>query len=304
MISIIAPVIALELSVEVKVGGISSICIHPGGQGVDAARAIDEMGEESVLVAFNGGETGMVLKSTLDSYHIKHQLVTVAAPTVAVLKLTTDYREQQVFQIPPMRVSRHESDDLYSAASLLIMNSEAVVFSGVAVEGMPSDFFSNLIRHANNYGVGSVVDLDPELMLSVLPANPTVIKPNVDQLRKFFNLGESLSTDDLLRVATELRRRGARNVVISLGAKGAMAVGEGYALRLTAPTVEAVAERGAGDCMVAALAVGLARKMPFEDVVRVGVAAGCANVLRHGLGTCRRDVTERLLSRVKVQRIR
>lgn len=304
MISIVAPVIALETSVEVKLNSISTICFHPGGQGIDAARAIHEMGGEAVLVAFNGGETGMVLKSLLDAYQIRHQLVPVAAPTVAVLRLTTDYCEKQVFQIPPMRVSRHESDDLYSAASLLIMNSKAVVFSGVDVEGMPTDFFPDLIRHANSYRVGSVVDLDPALMLSVLHAHPTVIKPNVDQLRKLFALSESLSTDELLKAATELRQRGAQNVVISLGAEGALALGDGYALRLTAPKVEAVAERGAGDCMVAALAIGLARKMPFDQVVKVGVAAGCANVLRHGMGTCRRDVTERLLSRVKVQRLR
>ncbi len=295
--------VALEIPVEVKVRGLSSICFHPGGQGIDAARAIREMGEDSVLVAFNGGESGTVLRAMLGAYGIKHQLVPISAPTSATLKLTVDYREQQVFQLPPPRVSRHESDDLYSAASLLTMDCKVVVFSGIAVEGMPTDFFPSLVRHANNHGVKSVVDLEPELMLTVLDAHPTVIKPNVDQLRRIFDLREAPSTDDLLYVAEELRRRGATNVVISLGPLGAVAVGDDFALRLTAPKVEAVVERGAGDCMVAALAVGLAKGMPFEEAARMGTAAGCAKVLRHGFGTCRRDVTERLMSRVKVQRI-
>lgn len=195
MIGIVAPVVALEIPVETKVGGLSTICFHPGGQGIDTARAIREMGEESVLVAFNGGESGTVLRATLDAYGIKHQLVPVAAPTVAVLKLTVDYREQQVFQLPTPRVSRHESDDLYSAASLLTMDCSVVVFSGIDVEGMPGEFFASLIRHANSHGVKSVVDLDPKLMLSVLDAHPTVIKPNVDQLRKVFDLGRTASTD-------------------------------------------------------------------------------------------------------------
>lgn len=303
MIGIIAPIVALEVSVETKINSLSSLCFHPGGQGVDTARAIGEMGEESVLVAFNGGESGSVLETMLNTYRIKHQLVPVASATATVLKLTSDYREQEAFQLPPLRVSRHESDDLYSAASLMTMDCSVVVFSGVAVEGMPSDFFPCLVSHANRHGVKSIVDLEPELMLSVLGANPTVIKPNVDQLRRVFDLGETASVDELLDVAWELRGRGARNVVISLGADGALAVDDRGAVLLTAPRVEAVAERGAGDCMVAALAVGLAKDMGFEEAVKMGMAAGCAKVLRHGLGTCRRDVTERLLGRVRVQRI-
>ncbi|MBI2863586.1 MAG: bifunctional hydroxymethylpyrimidine kinase/phosphomethylpyrimidine kinase [Chloroflexi bacterium] len=303
MIGIVAPVIALEISAEVKVGGLSTLCFHPGGQGADIARAVGEMGEESTLVAFAGGETGTVFRSLLDAYHINHQLVPIAAPAVAVLKLTADYRERELFQLPSPRVSRHESDDLFSAASLMAMDSKVVVFSGVAVEGMPEDFFLTLVRHANYHRAKTVIDLDPDLMLPVLAAHPTVVKPNVDQLRGLFQLGESPSASELLDVAQELHRRGAENVVLSLGSLGALAVGDGFALRLTGPKVEAMVERGAGDCMVAALAVGLARDLPFEEAVKLGVAAGCAKVLRHGLGTCRRDITRRLLSKVKVQTI-
>ncbi|MBI2953366.1 MAG: bifunctional hydroxymethylpyrimidine kinase/phosphomethylpyrimidine kinase [Chloroflexi bacterium] len=304
MIGIVAPVVALEIPVEIKVKGLSTICFHPGGQGTDAARAVKEMGEESLLVAFNGGESGTVLRAMLDAYQINHQLVPVAAPTNTVLKLTSEYREQQVFQLAALRVSRHESDDLYSAASLMTMDCSVVVLSGVTVEGMPDDFFPCLIRHANSHNVKTVVDLEPELMLSTLDAHPTVIKPNVDQLRSIFNLGENTPIKELVGVAKELLRRGARNVVISSGAGGAVALGDGFALQLTPPRVEASVERGAGDCMVAAVAVGLARDMPLEEAVKMGVAAGCAKVLRHGLGTCRRDVIQRLLDRVTVQTIR
>jgi 1-phosphofructokinase len=303
MIGVVAPVVALEISAETKVGGLSSLCFHPGGQGIDAARAMIEMGEESVLVSFNGGESGMFLRTALDFYGIKHHLVPIAAPTVAVLKLTEDYREKRAFQLPLPRVSRHESDDLYSAASLLTFDCSVVVFSGVAAEGMPTDFFPSLIRHANNHGVSSVVDLEPELMLSVLDANPTVIKPNLEQLAKIFDLNGA-STNDLLDMAAELRRRGARNVVISLGGGGALAVADGSAWKFTPPKIEAVVERGAGDCMVATIAVGLARHEPFDEAVRLSIGAGCAKVLRHGLGTCRREVSERLVGHVKVERVR
>ena len=37
------------------------------------------------------------------------------------------------------------------------------------------------------------------------------------------------------------------------------------------------------------------------EAVRLGAAAGCAKVLRHGLGTSKRDVTLRLLPHVRLQ---
>ena len=53
--------------------------------------------------------------------------------------------------------------------------------------------------------------------------------------------------------------------------------------------------------MTAALAVGAAWKLPFEDSLRLAAAAGALNVSRHGLGTGRRDAIEEIAARVDVR---
>jgi 6-phosphofructokinase 2 len=52
---------------------------------------------------------------------------------------------------------------------------------------------------------------------------------------------------------------------------------------------------GAGDAMVAGVAVGLVRGWSLTDAVRLGIAAGAAMLLTPGTAPCTRADTERLL---------
>ncbi len=53
---------------------------------------------------------------------------------------------------------------------------------------------------------------------------------------------------------------------------------------------------GAGDAMVAGVAVGLTRGWPLTEAVRLGIAAGAATLLTPGTAPCTREDTERLFA--------
>jgi 1-phosphofructokinase family hexose kinase len=304
MIGIISPLIAIEEFVEVSGGAAQSICFHPAGQGVNVARAVRELGEPCTIVGFVGGETGVVVSALLDSYGLAHQLVAMRAENAAVVKLTHEYAETAAYYLPDPIVSRHESDDLYSAASLAIMECSVVVFSSGLAEGMPDDFYPRLIHLAHGYGARTIVDVPPALLGSALAAHPTLVKPNLDQLRTWYPLDGQPPLTARLAVADDLRARGAGAVVLSAGETGALVVDANHAWQIRPPLVEPVVEAGAGDCMVGGLAVGLARGLPLPQAAALGAAAGCAKVMRHGLGSCKRSVVERLVPRVQATPIR
>ena len=74
-------------------------------------------------------------------------------------------------------------------------------------------------------------------------------------------------------------------VVVTLGSRGAAICEDGIAIRIPAPTVEAVDTTGAGDAFVGAFAFGLAEGRSATDAARLGCACASASVTRHGTQT-------------------
>ena len=84
------------------------------------------------------------------------------------------------------------------------------------------------------------------------------------------------------KAASALVERGCRRVVISLGAKGALLCDEHGAERIDAPRVKAVDTVGAGDCLTAWIAVGLAEGLDLALATWQAVRAATVAVTREG----------------------
>ena len=95
-------------------------------------------------------------------------------------------------------------------------------------------------------------------------------------------IGRAVRTvTDARQAAQELRDRGPRRVVITLGKEGAVACQQ-EPIHLPAHRVEAVDAVAAGDAFSAALAAALSEGMGFEDACRFGSAAGACAVTKLG----------------------
>lgn len=300
MIGIVSPALAVEVTIEIQNDEVIRTCFHPGGQGVHVARVVAELGESCRLVGFNGGESGVVLSALLADVGIPGYLIPCHHSTAAVFKITSDYATQMIYQTLPPKVSRHEVDDLYGAASILLFEVGVLVINGSLPKGMPLEIVDKLIRQAHAHQVPCVLDVAGKELLAVIQAAPSLVKPNIEQLRPFFDISANPDDQEVLAIAKQLRSLGAQKVVISLDVRGAIALSEGEAFRVNAPHVEAVGGPGAGDSMVAAMAVGVTQNLSFEQMLRLGAAAGSANVLRHGMGTAKRTLIERLTGLVEI----
>ena len=127
-----------------------------------------------------------------------------------------------------------------------------VVLSGSLPRGLPADAYSRLVATAHAHGARVVVDAEGAALRDAVTAGPEVVKPNRHELLS------ATGCTDVAAAVTALRALGARDVVVSDGAEGVLLFPSGgrpLRARLREPL--SGNPTGAGDAMVAALAVGL-----------------------------------------------
>lgn len=76
--------------------------------------------------------------------------------------------------------------------------------------------------------------------------------------------------------------RGVANVVITLGAKGALLHNAAMSVRISPPAVNAVDTTAAGDVFNGVLAVSIAEGLSLEDGVRAACRAAAVSATRMG----------------------
>ena len=101
----------------------------------------------------------------------------------------------------------------------------------------------------------TVLDADGEPLLRGLAARPAVVKPNLAELsaavgRRLTGTGGA-GRAAVAAAALELRQAGAQAVVVSLGARGLLAVTEDGVWQAAHPGAVAANPTGAGDAVVA-----------------------------------------------------
>lgn len=103
--------------------------------------------------------------------------------------------------------------------------------------------------------------------------------------------------------ARSLLGLGAGLVAVSMGADGAMLIGQEGSWYAPRVPVEVLSTVGAGDSMVVGLLHGLLQGLPLPKVLAMGVAAGTAAVVTEGTQLFDRAGFEAMLPRVHVERL-
>lgn len=214
-----------------------------GGKGINVSMRLKELGKESVALGFIGGFTGEALKKYMDDKGIRNEFVNVSEGMTRInVKLTAD--KETELNGTGLKVSSEERAELLMNLEK-IDSEDIVVLSGSAPEG--GDLYEDICALALSRGACIAVDTTGDRLIDVLKYKPLVIKPNLSELREL-NLG-----DDCRTAMKRLQDMGAKNVIVSMGEKGAaMLDDEGCYYTADALEGNVVTTVGCGDCMLAA----------------------------------------------------
>jgi tagatose 6-phosphate kinase len=253
---------------------------HPGGKAVNVARVLHTMGAEAVLVAPLGGSTGDRLRAGLADLGIRCEAVPSAIPTRHTITVVDDSGAATVLSEPAQVDCWPE---VGHRCAELLEATDAVVVSGSLPGGVPDGGLAALVRLAKERGRPVVVDTSGAALAEALAAGPTLVKPNADELR------ELTGDRDPLVAATHLARTHGVCVVASLGTEGVLAVDRSGSWRARPARPLDGNPTGAGDALVAGLALGLANGTAMADTLADAVALSAAAVLQPHAGDVHPD---------------
>jgi 1-phosphofructokinase len=288
----------LTVTVEAR-GGDDDVHVHVGGQGVWVARMAHELGATPVLCGLCGGETGALIATLLEQMPGERRLVSTAASSGCYVIDRRSGERRLVANAPAGFPTRHEVDDLVSVTTAAGLGASVVVVCNpFPADALPLDTYAELVADVRQGGTRVIVDLSSPCLERAVEGRPDLVKLNDWELAGYVR---GPVDGPRLRVAAErLIAAGAQRVLVTRGGDPALWLDGDDSRWVVPPRFEQGSREGCGDSMVGAMAASLAAGRPWDEVVRVGAAAGAANFLRHGLGTGQRAVVEQLLARVQL----
>lgn len=277
---------------KLHVGGVSRAVresIFPGGKGINVAIVLERLGLPCTALGFCAGYTGKAMLGMLDG-EISHMdfIVLPEGQSRINVKIKSE-RESDVNGRGPL-VPGACFGELLNKLSVL-GKDDVLVLAGAVSAGLTEDAYGTILDAANARGALCVVDATGKLLKNSLSRRPFLIKPNAEELSDLF--GADIQTEqDVEKYAREAQKLGVRNVLVSMGSKGALLLTEegrvlrGEPARLTGPVVNSV---GAGDSMVAGFLAGWLKTRHMRKALDLALACGGACVMKEWLPT-RADV--------------
>lgn len=296
---------ALDKTVEIPsltvdaVNRITSMRTDPGGKGINVSKVIQKLGGASVAAGILGGDAGRAILSALTEMGLTTLFHFVEGETRTNMKIIDpDNHTNTDINEPGVTVSEEILEKLLEELLAKVTKEDIVVISGSMPKGSPKDTYYTWTKAFREKGAKVILDADGDLLKAGLKASPYLIKPNNHELGAL--TGRALETpEEIAETAAELMKEyGIGKVVASMGGDGAVYVTKDktiYAEGLKVPVGSTV---GAGDSVVAALAVSEEEGKTLEETVRLSTAVGAANVMCSGTQAAEYEVVETLLPKV------
>ena len=266
---------------------VASVSSEPGGKGVNVARALMLAGLDAVAVL--PAPAGDPLLAALDISGLAYRAITGSTAAVrtniAVTESggTTTKLNERGPTLDPATLDALTEAVLDSAA-----RASWVVLSGSLPPGVPSRWYADVVALLAPLDCRVAVDTSDDPLAALAEsfdrAAPDLIKPNSDELASITGasavvLESAAAQGDPGPVAAAARQlvdRGARAVLATLGAAGAVLVDQAGSWLATPPPIVPASTVGAGDSSLAGYLRADVSGLAAPERLRMAVAYGSA----------------------------
>ncbi|WJY20323.1 1-phosphofructokinase family hexose kinase [Fontisubflavum oceani] len=281
--------------------------IDPGGGGVNVSRAIRLLGGNSRAIVASGGVTGALLCDLLEGEGVDVTRLPVSGLTRQSFAVTdAEAGGQYRFVMPGPDWNEADLDALWAVLDAAMGPDALLVVSGSLPPGLTPDLLSQINSRARAAGARMLLDTSGDALVQAVEqtAHPFHVL-RVDGAEADELAGRPLRTpEDTAAFGRSLIAAGrCEHAVMALGAQGTLGISDEACFFCRPPLIETVSAVGAGDSLVGAMALALARGAEFDAAVRFGTAAAGAAVKTPATALCDRGEAEALVSQISVEAI-
>lgn len=269
-----------------------------GGKGVNISRALQDNGVENLAFAVLGQENGADFRNSLIADGMTLREVFVPGRIRENITLHCDDSDETRISFEGFSVSADLIGRVQETLDDEIAEGTVVTFTGSNPKGLSMGDVKALLRAWTAKGARIVIDSRSFSLADLIDMKPWLIKPNQEEISAY--LGREIDGfDELFSVAKDLHEQGIENVMISLGAQGALLVCSEGTFVARPPKVDALSTIGAGDSSIAGF-VSVADQ-PASTRLRTAVAFGTAACLTPGTRPPRPEDVASILDRITME---
>ncbi len=249
----------------------------PGGKGANQAVAAARLGASVAMIGRVGADAfGSMLIENLKQNHVdaRHVLRDGSAATGTAIIVVDSAGENSIVLSPGANARVDEQDievGSLAGARLLLLQFE-----------IPMQSVVYAARIAKEKRIGVILNPAPGREIpDELLKNTDYILPNQTELAVV--TGKRISgAESLESAARSLLERGARNVIVTLGEKGALIVNRLGKQYVPSYKVKPVDTTAAGDAFIGGMAVALLHRKSLKNAVKYACACGALATTKFG----------------------
>ena len=288
---------------EVRTGEVNRVkeCVYtPGGKGLNVSKPAAIYGAEVTATGFVGGHAGHYIEDALEPFGIKSAFYHMEAESRSCINIWDEKNQLQTeFLEPGFTVTEADFERFLEHFRGLAADADVVTISGSVPKGLDGTAYQRMVKLVREAGKPVILDTSGKLLEQGIEAAPTMIKPNLDEIRMLTGK-DCTDPEEIIEAAKVLHGRGIRIVTVSLGGDGAVVVSDEGAYRARVPRIHAVNTVGCGDSMTAGFALGLSEGLSIKETLRKASAVSAAAAMREETGFFVKEDMERLLPQIEI----
>lgn len=229
-----------------------------GGKATDVSWILGKLGISNRALGFAAGENGSRMERMLQERGVETDFVWVEGETRLNTVLVVSGEGQSTITTSSLQVASEHVSELTLRFQKALQDASCVVMGGSLPTGVPVDFYPQAIAQARGAGVPVIFDSSGPTLPTGLEGRPSLIKPNLSELGELLGHIPN-SRQEVLEAARQLKGEWGSDVIVTLGAQGAIAVFDDgcYFVSPTSPSV--LSSAGAGDGVLAGMGLAYDR---------------------------------------------